>query len=270
MDIMTPKEDAAQLMDIDSGDEVVGDYVISEDSAADDAGNVDEDYDSVTESATESEVSSEDADKKAAADFSKKHFTKEQVKEKVKEAMKDKSKFKEVMAKLKNADSDSVMKVKRYTDVNQEMRRNALTMANEMKVQKSLGDKLNLAQKKKVQQSQKQRRDMLKAAEIQKPGEIDCVFVVLNGGVSQTKADIEQIEKEGKWVLHPVILGEYKFAIIIDSSILSGRNRMASAILDETVCGPVRFMKVEEDVGVVPLNVKDFKAILKNHNVKFK
>ena len=263
MDITTPKEDASHIMSLDSDEEVIGDYVIS----------ADDDRVGVSESAgssTQSHEDSTDEDSKDTGDFGKKHFTKEEVKQKVREALKDKGKFKEVITKLKNGDADSLQKIKKYTNVNQELRRNALTMANEMKVQKNLGDQLNLAQKKKIQAAQKQKKDMERAAARQQPGEIDCVFITLNRKVSSTKADIQQIEKEGRWVLHPVILGEHQFAMVVDSTILSGKNPLACAILDEVVCGPVRFIMLQEDVGVVSLDTKTFKAILTEHNIKFK
>ena len=279
MDITTPKEDAAHIMSLDSEDEVMGDYVISADDldykSEGDSGRSQSIEESSIDSGTQSEeLTTEDSDdsdrKQDTGAFGKKHFTKEEVKQKVKEAMKDKSKFKEVIAKLKNGDADSIQKIKKYTNVNQELRRNALTMANEMKVQKNLGDQLNLAQKKKIQQAQKQKKDLERAADKQKPGEIDCVFVLLNKKLHSTKADISQIEKEGKWVLHPVILGEHQFAMVVDSTILSGKNPLACVILDEVVCGPVRFILVQTDVGVVPLDIKTFKAILTEHNIKFK
>lgn len=204
------------------------------------------------------------------SDFSKRHLTTDEIKEKLKEAIKDKSKFKEIIAKLKSTDADTIANIKKYTDVNQDLRRNALTMANEMKVQKTLGDQLNLAQKKKIQAAQKQKKDMEKALANQLPGEIDCVYVICNGKISQTQVNIQQIEQESNWILYPIVIGDNQFAMIINSNILSGRNRLASNLLNETVCGPVRFVMIQSDVGVVPMVSKLFKSILELHNIQIK
>ena len=206
----------------------------------------------------------------AEHDFNKRHLTTEEVKEKVKEAIKDKSKFKEIIAKLKSTDPETIGNIKKYTDVNQDLRRNALSMANEIKIQKTVNDRLTLAQKKKFQAAQIQKKDMEKALANQLPGEIDSVYVACNGKISQTQSNIQQIEQEANWILYPIILGDNQFVMVVNSNILSGRNRLASDLLNETVCGPVRFIMIQQDIGAVPMVSKFFKSVLEVHNIQFK
>lgn len=197
-----------------------------------------------------------------AQDFGKKHFTNEEIKDKVAEAMKDKNKFKEVMKKLSAADKETVTDIKRFTDVNQSVRRNAITIANEMKVGNQLNSQMSLNQKKKAVSMQAQLKNVKKMAELRKDGDVDCIVATQNGKISTTTVDVQKIEDEDKWVLSGLVIGEIKFIAICNSEIYSGRNKLAIKLLDNVPYGPVTFLMLDEDCNYVNLTLKQFKEIL--------
>jgi hypothetical protein len=191
-------------------------------------------------------------------------LTKEEMKTKFAETLGDKSKFKEAMKSLKRFDAKDASKVAKFTNMDQNIRRNALEIAEDTQMQRRMNDQMSKNQKKRAASTKKAAKDIEKASKYYQKGDIDCVCVVINGKLSTTKSNCETIEKEDRWVIHAVKIGDSGFLMICDSNILSGNNRIATAIIGEKVFGPVRFLQVGAE-GVIPLTAKDFKILLRDN-----
>lgn len=175
------------------------------------------------------------------------------------------AKFKEVVAALKENNS-LASDIQEVMQNNQKVRRDIDNMAAEMRSRNmKMGSEVPLNERKKMQQKQNMVKQLYKAGLSNVSGEIQCIMIN-QGGTSclSHKFHPSNMEDE-KWQLYPATILGCSFVAVCNSTILSGRNKTASKLLNKDVYGPVILLLLDEEYVPVDMEISVFKKLVKDN-----
>lgn len=200
-------------------------------------------------------------------------FSQARLSEEVKSTLGNKGKLKELLGKIKNATPEEMDNINNFANRNQNIRRAAVGMAADAQQNKLLHnrDGMSNADIRKIQQAHHNKEQALAMAATLSEGDVKGVFVNQKGKCTtcfiNTKTIDEDAAENGKWVVHPLLLGKRYFIIILGSEAFTGKNKLITRLLGSDAFGTARILAVGED-KCVPFTAKEFEEVLTENKIR--
>lgn len=170
-------------------------------------------------------------------------------------------KLNEVINKLKE-DKSLVPNTMKMVKENPQIKRNAENMARQITSEGggTMGGDVPLSVRKKMAKQQEMFKRMAKQTHVQ--GDVTCIYMLLNGKLNTYQFDLEKVKDGDKWKLEKTYIGGWPFIVVCDSTIITGKNKRASKLIDKTVFGPVIFVFMNENLKPTNISLDGFKDLL--------
>lgn len=171
----------------------------------------------------------------------------------------DAKKMASAIAKIKK-DRNLVPQASDMLKRNPEMARNAADLVAELQGgSKTMGMEVPLKERKKMLAKQELIRSQIKNRT--KEGEVRCLSMLVKGKLAPDSIDLTETEKEERWCVDPVSIGDLDFLYVCDATAKitnKNLNKRATSILGKPIYGIVRFVELDEDIEPVDYTFKDF------------
>lgn len=171
----------------------------------------------------------------------------------------DKKKLKKALSGLKgqgNIVSDTLQ----YMEANQDLKQDAMMIAGGIKGAKKKANEMDISAKKMQQKVGKAMLDEHRMKKFRKEGEVKCVVISLKGKIQPSTIVIDDLDEDA-YNIHPLVLKEHGF-IVLCNVFGTGRNKLATELLEMEVLGVVTLVKVNSEEVFIPITAKEFEEIL--------
>jgi hypothetical protein len=122
-----------------------------------------------------------------------------------------------------------------------------------------MGPETSLKDRKKMMHRQELIRSQMKTTILD--DDVKCVQILIGGRTASNIVNLMVVEKEEKWCVDPIEIGDSIFITICDSTArISNKNlnKRASEIMKVPVYGLVSFILLDEELDPIDCLVKDF------------
>jgi hypothetical protein len=162
------------------------------------------------------------------------------------------------MIEILKKDKSIVPKTIDYINSNQQIKRNAEIMRHNLQENLTMGQDVPLARRKKMANMQEAMKSMAKHHH--KEGEVRASCIALKGKLDSTQINIKSLD-EDKYLIRFIVINGILLASIANVTI-KGKNKKASDIIGELVCGPIIFVKLNDEYEPENMTISEFEEII--------